>query len=299
MRFMLWRPFTPETGNHCSGVIPFYTRMKINARSAFAFLAVLFCGFLFAAPSGPISVDYLSGRAELRVGGAWRELTIGERLPPGASIVRTAEKTILQVSRSGVRLSISAKGSWDLEALFSSGAAQRGPSLAQRIGQALKESRKETTAMGIRSAEALGPVLLVGRYAEAEAALEQSVKAFMSDDLSTAEQSIAEAEEIYSWTDGRDGALAARIAFWGATILAAQNRDGEALASLESQDWRLSGDVAGQYLILQARLALDTLAPERALALCAQAKDAAASISSQEAEIVALIEKEAESFRGK
>jgi hypothetical protein len=115
------------------------------------FLAAILAVSAFAQA---YSVTYADGTVELKTPKGWAGLSIGDAVPPNAS-VRVSQSGSLELSRGKSRITILKDGTYDIASLVrasqKSGAGGIGVNISQKLQSLTSDKPKSTTVGGVRA----------------------------------------------------------------------------------------------------------------------------------------------------
>jgi tetratricopeptide (TPR) repeat protein len=226
---------------------------------AAVFTLVLTAGIFAQA----FSVSYLDGVAELQAAKVWKALSIGDKVPPDAS-VRISQNGSLELLRGKFRITILKDGVYDMAALAKatdkSGAGGIGSTIAQKLASLTTEKSKASQVGGVRAGEqGSGPVLWVDENDETrgrvQALLDQ--KQF-ADALKVLDQAITDSSED---ADKAEFTYLTGVAYYGNGQTA---RAYHALAQISPQP---DASWYARYVILKSQVLVDTSNFKDALAI--------------------------------
>lgn len=233
----------------------------MNKRYLFAaiFALVLTAGVFAQA----FSVSYLDGVAELQAAKVWKALSIGDKVPPNAS-VRISQNGSLELLRGKVKITILKDGVYDMAALAKatdkSGAGGIGSTISQKLASLTTQKPRASQVGGVRAKEqGSGTVVWVDENddtrSRVQALLDQ--KKF-EDALKVLDQAVRESSED---TDKAELGYLMGVAYYGNGQTA---RAYHALAQISPEP---DASWYARYVILKSQVLVDTSNFKDALAI--------------------------------
>lgn len=229
---------------------------RLSCIVALAFAAAM-------AAAVPMTASWIEGKVEVRVGSAWKPISMGDALD-SASIVRLSSNSLAEFSSGSRKVALSSEGTYNLETLLAAGPGQAGKTstVVNKLSRVVdSKTPRSTVVAGVRG--------------DFEGTPEKTIWAVDEDDPESL------AEEGRALIDGERYADAADRFRRAAEEAIGQKRDEYRYA----QAWSLaaandllgaikvlrpmeaSGFYAVPRAILLARLNLDTGAPREAAAV--------------------------------
>lgn len=235
---------------------------RLSSKSKIALFSILLA-FALGAGAQTITVGYLDGSAFQLVASTWKPVSLGDALAPSSS-VKLAVSTYLELMVGNATLSLSQAGTYSIRDLLAAGRSSRSNAIQAMLTkyiQALSTGRTTNAATyaGVRGTEqgkgdsdwatsdaeiylsTAKDYLASGDYAAAKAQLEMARESAMGDR--------AEIEFYLTEAEALSGDM--RAAY----------RDLAALAPTGTESW------APDYVLLKARMLVDSFAPQAAVDL--------------------------------
>jgi tetratricopeptide (TPR) repeat protein len=226
--------------------------------------AAIFALVLTAGVSAQaFSVSYLDGVAELQAAKVWKALSIGDKVPPDAS-VRISQNGSLELLRGKVKITLLKDGIYDMAALAKttdkSGAGGIGSTISQKLASLTTEKSRASQVGGVRGAEqGSGSVMWVDENddtrSKVQALLDQ--KKF-EEALRVLDQAVKDSSEA---TDKAEFSYLMGAAYYGNGQTA---RAYHALAQISPEP---DASYYARYVILKSQVLVDTSNFKDALAI--------------------------------
>ena len=234
--------------------------MKIKA-----LLVVLFgIAVSLGVSAQALSVSYFDGVVELRTAKGWKELAIGDQVPPDGR-VRISQNGSLELQRAKARIAILKDGIYDMASLVKAtdkaGTGGVGSAIAQKLQSLTTEKPKSSAAGGVRGAEqGSNSVMWVDASdetrAEVQALLDQKKFVAAIKVLNEALQDSAEES-----TEKQEYSYLLSAAYYNLGQTARAYRTLSGVTAQPESPWY------ARYIVLKAQVLLDTLNFKDALAV--------------------------------
>lgn len=246
-----------------------------------------------AAFSAPLTASWVEGKVEYGSGSAWKPVNIGDKIDSSQS-VRLAAGAMAEFAEGNRRISLSAPGTYSLDALVKAGAQQSAnrSSALGKLGKLVdpKAADAATAIAGVRGAAQGEAETMWMTESEGGAALAEEAKSFAREGrFSDAASLFGQAAEA-STGDERDGYVFSKawsLAAGGATIEAIKTLRAFAPAGA---DW------AAQRGLLLARLDIDSGAGAEARTILEQLL-ASGKLSGDDLELAKAMQVEAKALK--
>ena len=206
-------------------------------------------------------VDYLDGYLDIRDGGEWYELTIGE-VVLDSDTVRLDEDSVAELTARGVKLTLTKPGIYNIEDLLNARGKSRSAGIASVIGNKIasildEPEQTQSAVMGVRGAKSEDELdWMSGDTAE----LLDTGKEYLTDGQLV--DALEVFEEAYDFADMEEEA---EVLFYLGYTNALTGDIRIALDFLSDADPELESEYFFDFILLKGQLLIETFAYDEAI----------------------------------
>jgi len=212
-----------------------------------------------------LSVAYVQGSVQANDGSGWSEVSIGDTIPGGAT-VRLGDGSYVEMTASGVDITLSQAGSYPVASLLSTSRRMGGTATSAVLTTALaalvgKTPATHSTAMGVRSENmgaALGPAWVTS---------DSQVYLDAGKDFLKAGSYAKAVEQLQSALAEASDQEIPEVKYYLATAYSLSGNEAKALGEIADVAPSEGDSWAPDFALLKARLLIDSFAFKQAASL--------------------------------
>jgi len=209
-------------------------------------------------------VEYVDGALEIKSGGRWEELDIGDTVPEDATI-RLAANGFAELSSGSVTVTLNKPGTYSAATLLESGKQVSAFNVAKVVNSKLKklmspDQEQEASAMGVRAAEAEDEEMTW--VEEGAEYLEEGKELLLEEEYREAIEVLLEGAD-FAFTDEEMW----EYYYYAAYAYSRLGGSAQALKLLSDMDPDFSTPIFTDFVLLKGQLLIESLSFEDALGL--------------------------------